>query len=61
MGVVFKLLKRFMLVAIVKGDGPCSIFLLGGLPKMEVSSSLVGGRLVGEDVDVGELTGSRQR
>ena len=28
---------------------------------MEVSPSLVGGRLVVEDVDVGELMGSRQR
>ena len=28
---------------------------------MEVSPSLVGGRLVIGDVDVGELTGSRQR
>ena len=28
---------------------------------MEVSPSLVGGRLVVEDVDVGELTGSRRR
>ena len=28
---------------------------------MEVSPSLVGGRLVGEDVDVGELMGSRRR
>ena len=28
---------------------------------MEVSPSLVVGRLVVEDVDVGELTGSRQR
>ena len=28
---------------------------------MEVSPSLVGGRLVVEDVDVGELMGSRRR
>ena len=28
---------------------------------MEVSPSLVGGFLIGEDVDVGELMGSRQR
>ena len=28
---------------------------------MEVSPSLVGGRLVLDDVDVGELTGSRRR
>ena len=28
---------------------------------MEVSPSLVGGRPVGEDVDVGELMGSRRR
>ena len=28
---------------------------------MEVSPSLVGGRLVVEDVDVGELVGSRRR
>ena len=34
---------------------PCSAIFLGGLPKMEVSPSLVGGRLVVEDVDVGEL------
>ena len=34
---------------------------LEGLPKMEVSPSRVVGRLVVEDVDVGELTGSRRR
>ena len=40
---------------------PCSAIFREGLPKMEVSPSLVGGRLVVEDVDVGELTGSRRR
>ena len=61
MGAVFVLLKRFALVAVVEGDGPCSTFFLEGLPKREVSPSLVGGRLVVEDVDVGELMGSRLR
>ena len=44
-----------------KGNFPCSTIFLEGLPKMEVSSSLVVGRLVLEDVDVGELMGSRRR
>ena len=38
----------------------CSVVVLKGLLKMEVSPSLVGGRLVVEDVDVGELMGSRR-
>ena len=44
-----------------EGNFPCSAIFLEGLPKMEVSPSLVAGRLVVEDVDVGELTGSRRR
>ena len=44
-----------------EGKFPCSAIFLEGLPKMEVSPSLVGGRLVVEDVDVGELVGSRRR
>ena len=36
-------------------------YLLEGLPMMEVSPSLVGGRLVVEDVYLGELTRSRRR
>ena len=44
-----------------EGNFPCSAIFLEGLPKLEVSPSLVGGRLVVEDVDVGELTGSRRR
>ena len=44
-----------------EGNVPCSAIFLGGLPKMQVSPSLVGGRLVVEDVDVGELMGSRRR
>ena len=44
-----------------EGNFPCSAIFLEGLPKVEVSPSLVGGRLVVEDVDVGELMGSRQR
>ena len=44
-----------------EGNFPCSAIFLEGLPKMEVSPSLVGGRLVVEDVDVGKLMGSRQR
>ena len=44
-----------------EGNFPCSAIFLEGLPKMEVSPSLVGGRLVVEDVDVGELMGSRRR
>ena len=43
-----------------EGNFPCSAIFLEGLPKLEVSPSLVGGRLVVEDVDVGELMGSRQ-
>ena len=38
-----------------EGNVPCSAIFLGGLPKMEASPSLVGGRLVLDDVDVGEL------
>ena len=52
MGAVFMVSKRFMLVALVEGDGPCSTVL---------SPSLVDDRLDDEDVDVGELMGSRQR
>ena len=48
-------------VAVVEGRIPCSTIVLEGLLKMEVSPSPIGGRLVGEDVDVGELMGSRQR
>ena len=44
-----------------EGNVPCSAIFLGGLPKLEGLPSLVGGRLVGEDVDVGELMGSRLR
>ena len=44
-----------------EGNVPCSDIFLGGLSKMEVSPSLVGGRLVLDDVDVGEYTGSRRR
>ena len=44
-----------------EGKFPCSAIFLEGLPKMEVSPSLVGGRLVAKDVDVGELMGSRRR
>ena len=44
-----------------EGSFPCSAIFLEGLPKMEVSPSLVGVRLVVEDVDVGELVGSRRR
>ena len=44
-----------------EGNFPCSAIFLEGLPKVEVSPSLVGGRLVVEDVDVGELMGSRRR
>ena len=40
---------------------PCLAILLEVLPKMEGSPSLVVGHLVGEDVDVGELMGSRRR
>jgi hypothetical protein len=34
---------------------PCSAIFLEGLPKMEVSLSLVGGRLGLDDVNVGVL------
>ena len=44
-----------------EGKFPCSAIFLEGLPKMEVLPLLVGGRLIGEDVDVGELMGSRRR
>ena len=44
-----------------EGKFPRSAIFLEGLLKMEVSPSLVGGRLVVEDVDVGELVGSRRR
>ena len=44
-----------------EGSFPCSAIFLGGLPKMEVSPSLVGGRLGLDEVDVGVLVGSRRR
>ena len=44
-----------------EGNFPCLAIFLKGLPKMEVSPSLVFGRLVLGDVDVGELMGSRRR
>ncbi len=44
-----------------EGNFPCSAIFLEGLAKMEVSPSLVGGRLVLDDVDVGELMESRRR
>ena len=44
-----------------EGNFPCSAIFLEGLPKMEVSPSIVGGLLGLDDVDVGELTGSRRR
>jgi hypothetical protein len=44
-----------------EGNFPCSAIFLEGLPKMEVSPSLVGGRLGLDDVDVGVLVGSRRR
>ena len=44
-----------------EGNFPCLAIFLEGLPKMEVSPSLVGGCLVVEYVDVGELMESRQR
>ena len=44
-----------------EGKFPCSAIFLEGLPKMEVSPLLVGGRLVHDDVDIGELTRSRRR
>ena len=44
-----------------EGNFPCSAIFLEGLLKKEVSPSLVVVRLVFEDVDVGELMGSRLR
>ena len=44
-----------------EGNFSSSAIFLEGLPKKEVSPSLVGGRLIVEDVDVGELMGSRRR
>ena len=44
-----------------EGKFPCSAIFLEGLPKMEVSPSLVGGRLGLDEVDVGVLVGSRRR
>ena len=44
-----------------EGNFPCSAILLEGLPKMEVSPSLVGGHLGLDDVKVGVLMGSRRR
>ena len=40
---------------------PCSAIFLEGIPKMEVTPSLVGGRLVLDDVEVGILVGIRRR
>ena len=44
-----------------EGSVPCLAIFLGGLLKMEVSPSLVGGGLGLDEVDVGELMGSRRR
>ena len=44
-----------------EGSFPCSAIFLEGLPKMEVSPLLVGGRLGLEEVIVGVLVGSRRR
>ena len=44
-----------------EGNFPCSAIFLEGLPKMEVSPSLVGGRLGLDEVVVGVLVGSRRR
>ena len=44
-----------------EGNVPCSAFFLEGLPKMEVSPSLVGGHLGLDEVVVGVLVGSRRR
>ena len=44
-----------------EGNVPCLAFFLEGLPKMEVSPSLVGGCLGLDEVVVGVLVGSRQR
>ena len=43
-----------------EGNFPCSAIFLEGLPKMEVSPSLVGGRLGLDEVVVGVLVGSRR-
>ena len=44
-----------------EGNVPCSAIFLEGLPKMEVSPLLVGGRLGLDEVVVGVLVGSRRR
>ena len=44
-----------------EGKFPCLAIFLEGLPKMEVSPLLVGGRLVLDEVIVGVLVGSRRR
>ena len=44
-----------------EGNFRCSAIFLEGLSTMEVSPPLVGGRLVLDDVDVVELTGSRRK
>ena len=44
-----------------EGNFPCSAIFLEGLPKMEVSPSLVGGRLGLDEVIVGVLVGTRRR
>ena len=44
-----------------EGNFPCSAIFLEGLPKMEVTPSLVGSRLGLDEVDVGVHVGSRRR
>ena len=44
-----------------EGSFPCSAIFLEGLPKMEVSPSLVGSHLRLDEVDVGVHMGSRRR
>ena len=43
-----------------EGIFPCSAIFLEGLPKMEVSPSLIGSRLGLDEVDVGVHVGSRR-
>ena len=47
------------LSSMTEGKIPCSVIFLEGLPKMEVSPSLVRGRLGLDEIDVGVLVGSR--
>ena len=49
------------LVSMTEGSFPCSAIVLEGLPKMEVSPSLIGSRLGLDEVDVGVLVESRRR